>query len=76
MGSDFGFPVCTVAARYFWLCEACTRILRLARWTSAGLILEARSQVGVEKACGRRKRMLPDQETLKSGLRTSLDKVA
>lgn len=75
-GSDFGFPVCTVVTRYFWLCDACSRILRLVRWTSSGLILEARSQFGIETTSSRRTRMLPYEDKLTTGIKASFNQVA
>lgn len=39
-GGDYGFPVCKVPSRFFWLCAACSRVLRLKGWTATGLILE------------------------------------
>ena len=40
--SEWGFPVLCVPAKYFWLCENCSRIFRIRRWTPAGLVLEPR----------------------------------
>src|SRR6516165_1967085 len=38
--SDWGFPICLVPSKYFWLCGACRGFLRMKRWTPEGLILE------------------------------------
>lgn len=38
-GDEFGFPVCTAPSKYFWLCEACSRNLRIVGWTVAGPVL-------------------------------------
>ena len=35
-----GFPVCSAQTRYFWLCEACSRMFRIRKWNSSGLVLE------------------------------------
>jgi hypothetical protein len=35
-----GFPICIARTRYFWLCETCSRLFRIRRWNSSGLILE------------------------------------
>jgi hypothetical protein len=43
-GSDYGFPVCTVPSRFFWLCAVCSRVLRMKRWTTGGLVLEPCAQ--------------------------------
>lgn len=40
--SDGGFPICCVPSRYFWLCDGCSRFLRIRRWTKDGLVLECR----------------------------------
>lgn len=40
--SEGGFPVCCVPSRYFWLCDHCSRFLRVRRWTKDGLVLEYR----------------------------------
>jgi hypothetical protein len=42
VGVEGGFPVCSVPTRYFWLCEICSRVLTIKRWTPAGLIFEPR----------------------------------
>ncbi len=47
LGADGGFPVCSVATRYFWLCQECSRILTIKRWTSTGLVLESREDTNV-----------------------------
>lgn len=39
-GNDYGFPVCKVPSRFFWLCATCSRILRMKGWTANGVILE------------------------------------
>lgn len=39
-GNDYGFPVCKVPSKFFWLCATCSRILRMKGWTGTGLILE------------------------------------
>jgi hypothetical protein len=41
-GDGGGFPVCRCTAHYFWLCQECSRSLKLRRWTQDGLVLEAR----------------------------------
>lgn len=38
--ADGGFPVVVVPSRFFWLCSQCSRIWRMKRWTTAGLLLE------------------------------------
>ena len=38
-----GFSVRRAAARYFWLCPECSRILVLRRWTQEGIVLESRT---------------------------------
>lgn len=38
--SDWGFPICAVPSRYFWLCEHCSQFLNIRRWTKEGLILD------------------------------------
>ena len=43
-GNDFGFPICKVPSRFFWLCAACSTALRMSRWTAAGLILEPQQE--------------------------------
>src|SRR3974390_737175 len=40
--SDWGFPICSVPSRYFWLCEKCCQFLRIRRWTKKGVILECK----------------------------------
>jgi hypothetical protein len=40
--SDWGFPICSVPSRYFWLCAECTRLYSIKQWTPAGLVLEPR----------------------------------
>lgn len=37
------FSVRRRAARYFWLCPECSRILILRRWTQEGIVLESLS---------------------------------
>lgn len=37
---EWGFPVLCVPTRYFWLCEDCSRLYRIRRWTTEGLRLE------------------------------------
>lgn len=39
-GNDYGFPVCIVPSKFFWLCAECSRILRMKGWSATGLILE------------------------------------
>lgn len=41
-GDEFGFPVCAAPSKYFWLCEACSRNLRIVGWTVAGPVLAPR----------------------------------
>lgn len=41
VGSEWGFPVCCVPTRFFWLCERCSRNLFPRRWTHEGLELAA-----------------------------------
>jgi hypothetical protein len=41
--SDWGFPICAVPSKYFWLCGECSRLLKMKRWTRDGLILESRA---------------------------------
>ena len=40
--SEWGFPICSVPSRYFWLCERCSEVLRIRRWTEGGLVFEQR----------------------------------
>ena len=47
LGADGGFPICSVPTRYFWLCEECSRVLTIKRWTSTGLIFEPREDTKV-----------------------------
>lgn len=42
-GEGGSFSVLRHAARYFWLCPECSRILILRRWTQEGIVLESRS---------------------------------
>ena len=35
-----GFPVCTAQTKYFWLCQACSRLFTIKTWNSSGVILE------------------------------------
>lgn len=42
-GACGSFSVLRHAARYFWLCPECSRILVLRRWTPEGIVLESRS---------------------------------
>ena len=44
--SDYGFPVCSVPGRFFWLCARCAMALKLRRWTHAGLVVEERANGG------------------------------
>ena len=37
-----GFPICVTRTRYFWLCATCSRLFRIRKWNSSGLILEPR----------------------------------
>jgi hypothetical protein len=37
--AEWGFPVCCVPTRFFWLCEDCSRHLVITRWTPKGLVL-------------------------------------
>ena len=41
--SDWGFPICAVRSRYFWLCVQCCEVLSIRRWTGNGLIFEHRT---------------------------------
>ena len=41
--SEWGFPICSVPSKYFWLCGDCSRFLRMKRWMPEGLILEHRT---------------------------------
>ena len=45
--SDWGFPICSVPSRYFWLCERCCQFLSIRRWTKQGVILEHREKEDV-----------------------------
>jgi hypothetical protein len=38
--SEWGFPICTVPSRYFWLCDKCSEVLNLRGWTEDGLIFD------------------------------------
>lgn len=40
--SEWGFPILCVPAKYFWLCEECSRLYLIRRWTTAGLLLHPR----------------------------------
>lgn len=40
-GSEWGFPVLCAPSRYFWLCDDCSRLYRIRRWTRDGVRLEA-----------------------------------
>ena len=42
MRSEWGFPICSVPSRYFWLCDKCSQILNIRCWTEEGLIFEHR----------------------------------
>lgn len=37
---ESGFPVYSARTRYFWLCQACSRLFTIGRWNSSGVILE------------------------------------
>ncbi len=41
-----GFPVCSTRTRYFWLCQACSRLFTIRKWNSSGLILEPQHRDG------------------------------
>src|SRR3954447_11940616 len=41
-----GFPICVTKTRYFWLCQACSRLFRIRKWNSSGLILESQHRDG------------------------------
>jgi len=41
-----GFPICVTRTRYFWLCQACSRLFRIRKWNSSGLILESQDRDG------------------------------
>lgn len=41
--SDWGFPICAVRSRYFWVCERCCEVLSIRRWTGDGLVFERRA---------------------------------
>ncbi len=40
--SEWGFPILCAPAKYFWLCEECSRLYLIRRWTTAGLLLQPR----------------------------------
>lgn len=42
IGSEWGFPVCCVPTRYFWLCGACSEILTIRKWTVDGIVFESK----------------------------------
>ena len=48
--SEWGFPVCVVRSRYFWLCERCCEVLSIRRWTENGLVFERRTGRSIRKA--------------------------
>lgn len=72
--SESGFPIVCVPSRYFWLCEQCSRLLRIRRWTEEGLLLECRME---ERAARKdvREIGLPDQ-TAGSDPRLMIEKTA
>lgn len=39
--ADGGFPVLAARTQFFWLCAECSRTMKMKRWTSIGLVLEA-----------------------------------
>jgi len=41
LGSEGGFPICSVPTRYFWLCGRCSKRLVIKRWTAGGLVFGA-----------------------------------
>lgn len=38
--SEWGFPICCVPTRFFWLCERCSQYLVVKRWTTGGIVLD------------------------------------
>ena len=38
-GSEWGFPICCVPTRFFWLCERCSKHFVVRKWTSGGIVL-------------------------------------
>jgi len=52
--SDWGFPICCVPSRYFWLCQQCCGLLSIRRWTKEGLVLEYRMDRQMERRTGRK----------------------
>lgn len=41
LGSEGGFPICSVPTRFFWLCGRCSKRLVIKRWTAGGLVFGA-----------------------------------
>lgn len=44
--SDSGFPICSVPGKFFWLCANCAVVLKIRRWTRAGLVFEENGESG------------------------------
>lgn len=38
-GDEYGFPVCTLPMKYFWLCVDCSQKFVVRRWTRSGVDL-------------------------------------
>ena len=62
MGSDGGFPTCSVPTRFFWLCGHCSKRLVIRRWTAEGLVFGA---IPAAPATGRK--LAPGSEELDAG---------
>lgn len=76
VGADSGFPVFVVPTRYFWLCAACSRILTMRRWTSAGLVLETNPEAFGREAQVRNFKMPQPERGSQRLLQVSLENVA
>jgi hypothetical protein len=76
VGSEWGFPVFSVATRYFWLCGVCSRILHIARWTQGGLILEPILRRDGPDASVQKIIVRPRKEMLRASLQPACDRVA
>lgn len=63
-GSEWGFPICSVPKRYFWLCDGCSARFVVKAWTLHGVRLAARALSGAP-----RKKFAPAVEGVESGER-------
>lgn len=46
-GEEGAFPMRSLPCRFFWLCEACTRLYVMKQWTARGLVLSLRAPASV-----------------------------